>query len=690
MFSIAKYIKFILPVLLIALILFGYIRIIRFDPGKTDPVAAISPDNILFIETSRFNDLLNDLTTDNEIWNEIMPVPLISDTDSLIRSLESLQAKEEQISLLFSGKVILAVNKEPDGNFSALMIGRQLIRHQGNSLIQALKKMKAVDHITASKFDGINIYEVHLKPDTGIKSFVISFRKGLFILGNSSLRVEKALSSLGSQKKSPPVLKYARIHTTVADNLTANIFFNFSSLDEFFSSFTLKPFANSKRFAASGGFDLELQKNSLSANGFITVNDSLKEGIGIISGQNPELMKLTEFIPASACLFLLANFNTPSVFFTNQPDYELWKPNREKLEEINSRYSIDLLSYFSNNITGEFGMASLFEGNKQSQFFIAEVNSGSNTEGQMQTWTRQWAKINGQNHSNLQYYKKIDNQSGINVYRLPLGGIPSMIFGQIFKDIKADYYTVYQNCLIFGNSAEETANYTYQLMLGRNITETEKYKNLQDNLLSRTNFFIYLEPFRAAGFLTGEMKPDLLKFYHDNAETLKKFNAFTFQTNSSDDLFYTRMFILFTKDVNEHVNMVWQSKLDTIITLKPAIVTNHTNAGKEIMVQDAKNQLYLISNAGRILWKIPLDGNILGDIYQIDYYNNRRLQYLFNTRNKIYLIDRNGNFVEKYPLPLRSPASNGLALLTMTATAISGYVSPVKTNISICMIKMGE
>ena len=32
------------------------------------------------------------------------------------------------------------------------------------------------------------------------------------------------------------------------------------------------------------------------------------------------------------------------------------------------------------------------------------------------------------------------------------------------------------------------------------------------------------------------------------------------------------------------------------------------------------------------------------------------------TANHIHLIDRNGNYVEKYPVKLRSPATNGLAV----------------------------
>ena len=49
-------------------------------------------------------------------------------------------------------------------------------------------------------------------------------------------------------------------------------------------------------------------------------------------------------------------------------------------------------------------------------------------------------------------------------------------------------------------------------------------------------------------------------------------------------------------------------------------------------------------------------------MYQVDFYRNGKLQYLFNTAKKIHLIDRNGNYVERYPISLRSDATNPLSV----------------------------
>ena len=57
-----------------------------------------------------------------------------------------------------------------------------------------------------------------------------------------------------------------------------------------------------------------------------------------------------------------------------------------------------------------------------------------------------------------------------------------------------------------------------------------------------------------------------------------------------------------------------------------------------------------------------MKGRILGQAWQIDFYKNGKLQLLFNTRDHLYLVDRNGNAVERFPVALRSPATGPLAL----------------------------
>lgn len=105
---------------------------------------------------------------------------------------------------------------------------------------------------------------------------------------------------------------------------------------------------------------------------------------------------------------------------------------------------------------------------------------------------------------------------------------------------------------------------------------------------------------------------------------------------------------------------LWSLRLDTVLASKPRFVVDHRDGRGELLLEDAAHQLYLVDASGRILWKRPLDGPILGEIHQVDYYRNAKLQYAFATPGRIHMIDRKGRDVADFPIALTAGASTGL------------------------------
>jgi hypothetical protein len=125
---------------------------------------------------------------------------------------------------------------------------------------------------------------------------------------------------------------------------------------------------------------------------------------------------------------------------------------------------------------------------------------------------------------------------------------------------------------------------------------------------------------------------------------------------------YNNLSVSYKDVIREESTTEWETLLDTTAAIKPFFFTNHNTGAKEIFIQDIKDNAYLINAAGRVLWKVQLKEKINGTVYMIDYYRNGKYQLLFSGRNNLHLIDRNGNYVERYPVRLRSPATNSLAL----------------------------
>jgi outer membrane protein assembly factor BamB len=79
-------------------------------------------------------------------------------------------------------------------------------------------------------------------------------------------------------------------------------------------------------------------------------------------------------------------------------------------------------------------------------------------------------------------------------------------------------------------------------------------------------------------------------------------------------------------------------------------VKNHINNKSELIIQDENDILHLINSSGQIEWSKKIEGQVLNEIHQIDSYKNGKLQFLFATKNKLYLVDRKGRNVGKFPL----------------------------------------
>jgi hypothetical protein len=58
-----------------------------------------------------------------------------------------------------------------------------------------------------------------------------------------------------------------------------------------------------------------------------------------------------------------------------------------------------------------------------------------------------------------------------------------------------------------------------------------------------------------------------------------------------------------------------------------------------------------------------LDGEILGGLHQVDIFKNNKLQLVCNTATRLYVIDRNGNDVQPFPVKLPANATAAMACM---------------------------
>ena len=157
------------------------------------------------------------------------------------------------------------------------------------------------------------------------------------------------------------------------------------------------------------------------------------------------------------------------------------------------------------------------------------------------------------------------------------------------------------------------------------------------------------EPIDLLGFLGSKEKVKNFKIFQlKNSNGIANINGIISDINNNDE--------------KSASGLHFKLKLDQNITKGPFVVKNHINKKTELIVQDENNALHLINNLGQIEWSKKIDGQITAKIDQIDSYKNGKLQYVFSTKNKLYLIDRKGRDVGKFPLKFNDEITQPISI----------------------------
>ncbi len=204
------------------------------------------------------------------------------------------------------------------------------------------------------------------------------------------------------------------------------------------------------------------------------------------------------------------------------------------------------------------------------------------------------------------------------------------------------YYLRFDNCLLFANDVNILRRVLYENMQNRTMANDAAFRNFRSLFPERCSAFMW--------------KKCMMR----DTDVCKTIG---WQTTKVNNLPY----ICLNIDNNTHLSAEpptrWQAHLDADIVGKPFAVVNHYTQSTEYLVQDAENYIYLINSDGLTLWKRKVDGKIVGEVVQIDYYRNKKLQYLFATENTIQLIDRNGNNTADFPIKLKAKATSGVSYI---------------------------
>jgi len=247
----------------------------------------------------------------------------------------------------------------------------------------------------------------------------------------------------------------------------------------------------------------------------------------------------------------------------------------------------------------------------------------------------------------LRYFTilKTDSFQGESIYNIEEFSDIQSFFSIFGKELQPKYIYKNEENLIFSQKKETLEGLINAIQMKQTLSERKAFENLQQKSSSQTSFIAIENLQKNSSFV--EKFPSLAQ----------KYGYASLQISPQDE-FYLLTFTTTTGEgegklaipQEEGIEERFQITLDKEARTLPKFVTNHRTNKREVVIQDIDNQLYLIGNDGKILWKRRLDAPIVGEIFQVDLFQNGFLQLAFNTEHSLWVIDRNGREVAPFPI----------------------------------------
>lgn len=648
------------------------------------PIKAVPNDAMVVLSVHNSKSFLDALNYDNALWEGLKQSKDINKLDKEIKRLDSLLLMDDDLwDIPEKNDFFWSLHEEKDEIKSLFVIGLGNAHHESNvnRFIKNYFNYNAT--ISKNSLNDFNYFSVKNNEFT----FFYSVAYGVFIASESSVLLEKSLQQLENGSGVISQSDFIEIMETTGKKVDANLFISNKKLSTLSKNFALKaPFSflrNLSNLSSWNGLDLYIKSDLWSLNGYTSISDA--DLLILFQAQQPVENKGLLLIPKETNAFLQLGFSNSELFFDNLLQYQSQK---KLLDAINQKFSVDLLEDFKE-----------FSGNEL--YFFLNENAP--------TLLIHLSDIEQARLTMLQLSDTKKEYHAGNIIKFNSFEFCNAVFGTNIFKIQPTVWSIFGDYLILSESSSSIKTI---IDIKENITSSTSFQSISENIIDHSNLMFYLDLHNANPF----MKKNCSKKYYDqflnNKSIINDFNGFCVQFSASSGLFYNNSIVSFNAEAiqkykseiiyekaeeieSQHIteqifdvisdavfdqvdsdSLEKETKKEEIVKtgeklktmlqnkmiLKPFPVYDHVAKENKFVVFDNQSNIYLVDIKGNIIWKKALNDQPISDVYQVDFYSNGKIQYLFNSKRYIYCIDLLGNWVSGYPLKLSSDAQNPIAV----------------------------
>lgn len=399
--------------------------------------------------------------------------------------------------------------------------------------------------------------------------------------------------------------------------------------------------------------DLNIENDKIHLSGF-AVNDTSKINyLSAFDGIRGVGFDMKNIVPATTSYVLHASVEDVSQWHIGLKNY--WRKHEPsqltQIGELENRFDFNINDFyeFMANEVGYFVLESSrsFESDL---IFCIEHNSE-------ELATQFFESLAQKANTDSAMY--LENYAERQIKHINIDEIPARLFGSMYAGFSSSYYFIDGSYVYFGNSQK-----ALEILIDDIDNENTWRRSVRTNAFLESthedaNFSMFVKSNGALNQVGKVLNENWAKYLKENKTILSQIEYGAVQFTHVDGEYYTSLLLQHPGELVKQIKpqsfeVQKQQGFANNLISKPFAVRNHNDRTLEMMVQDEAFTLHLLDANLKPALKIPLKGKLKSKIYQIDYYKNGKLQYLFALDKTVHMIDRTGTYIPGYPLTLKS------------------------------------
>ena len=621
--------------LLLIVIILSFFSCTEETEKRSDSIHAIPLDAAIIIESNNLSQSIKSLSK-SSLWTTLGTETALRETQNSLFSLDSTLATYSS-HLSSINPVFLSLHLTGSQSFNWLMVSSTEGQEQKIQLLEiGLASFAKTQNLS---YSNSIIVEAQLNGTT----LHYSKLNGLLMVSQEKILIEDAIRQLKTPNNLTAQSSFSDVYNTANKKEDFNLYLNTKNFDRI-SSNLFSQNTELQEQAEWMQWGLDFSKNGVLFSGISLSHDSLAQELSFFKGNDPHTVLAPNVLPKNTALFVSKSFENFKQIQRKQINALSVKHQQntytKKLVGLADHLKLKFESWIDSEIT----------------WFLIE-SSTNLSEGVL---------VHITDESNIEEFIKQEADSILNyrekfIYKwAELKYLPTLFTTNTKSDVK--YATVVDEQLVLSADLGLIKTLINDYKAEKSLIHSENYQNCMNELNSNSNLLIYLQNPSALQLAPKYLQTKIADFVNLYSEALNPFRAFALQFDASQSICYSNAYLHFDKSEADQTRAIWSAQLEAPLLSEISLVKNHYDQQWEMTVQDENFTLYLLSTKGEVLWKRALKSAIIGEVKQIDLYKNKKLQLIFNTADKLYLIDRKGRDVGSYPITLDKETELPLAL----------------------------